>query len=248
MENNNRDHDLILRYMDGSLTAGEQVEVEYRLKEDQSFQKTLNSHKQLIQGIRFNHLKGKLEQLKSLEAGLPAAGKEVSFYRRQWMPLSAAAAVLISAALWFVMIQNNVPDANALYASYYEPFDSPGTGLTRSTDDEMTVKARAYQAYDDGRYGEASDLFREALREKDDPIMHLCLGNALLELDKPSEAEAVFKHILENHGDLVTQAKWYLALTYLRQGKMELTKAELWEISKSSTYGETARQLLRELE
>jgi len=46
---------------------------------------------------------------------------------------------------------------------------------------------------------------------------------------------------------IVYQAKWYLALTYLKENKMERAKAILWEISKSSTYGEKAQKLLKKL-
>ncbi|MBK5277823.1 MAG: hypothetical protein JJE09_03060, partial [Bacteroidia bacterium] len=76
----------------------------------------------------------------------------------------------------------------------------------------------------------------------------LCMGNAQLEAGQLQEAEKTFKHMLTNHSDLVTQAKWYLALTYLKMNKLERVKATLWEISKSSTYGEKARKLLNELD
>jgi len=119
--------------------------------------------------------------------------------------------------------------------------------LTRGNSEE-NMKTKAYDAYDNGRYADAIPYFKDILKTNDDPISHLCLGNAQLGAGQFAEAEATFTNMLEEHTDLVTQAKWYLALPYLKQAKMERAKATLWEISKSSTYGEKANKLLKELD
>ena len=112
----------------------------------------------------------------------------------------------------------------------------------------MTWKQKGYQAYDNGRYEEAISLFQNTLKENDDPVVELCQGNAYLSIGQADKAELVFRNILDDHEDLVTQAKWYLILSYLKQNKLERAKSTLWEISKSSTYGEKARKLLKELD
>ena len=133
--------------------------------------------------------------------------------------------------------------------AYYEPFDSPGSGLTRGQNDTvLTWKQKGYHAYDNGRYEEAISHFQNTLKENDDPVVELCQGNAYLSTGQADKAELVFRNILEEHEDLVTQAKWYLSLSYLKQNKLERAKSTLWEISKSSTYGEKARKLLKELD
>jgi tetratricopeptide (TPR) repeat protein len=247
MENNTRDRELILGHIEGTLSAKEQVEVEYRLKEEPDLQKLVAEYESIVLGIRQAHLQEKLQQIKALEASLPPVdGKQISM--RIWLPLAAAAALVIAAALWFLVPTQSTNSYQALYTAYFEPFDSPGSGLTRSSENEQDLKARAYLAYDSKDYEEASRLFIDLLKTKDDPIADLCLGSALLAQDKPEEAEKIFMHFLENHEDLLTQAKWYLALTFLRQGKIERTKATLWEVSTSSTYGEEARELLKKLD
>jgi tetratricopeptide (TPR) repeat protein len=247
MENNTRDRELIQGYIDGTLTGSEEVEINYRLREEQGLQKMLAEHEGLVFGIRLAHMKEKLQQLRSLEAGLPPVSNR-NMVLRVWAPLAAAAVLIIAAGLWYIIPAETSTSYQELYTAYFEPFDSPGSGLTRSTENEKDLKARAYIAYDAKDYSGASKLFVDLLKQKDDPIAYLCLGSSWLALNKPEEAEKVFTHILQNHGDLVTQAKWYLALTFLRQGKIERTKATLWEISNSSTYGEEARELLRKLD
>lgn len=248
---NQRDSELVQRYFDRSLTETEMHELEYRLKEELGLRSLFNEQKLLVAGIRYGHLREKLEKLRSLEASQPykTSGKRnPRIFQLYWKPLAIAASILLIATLWIVSTRSSTPLNERLYAQYYEPFDSPGTGLTRGVEDELTPKARAYVAYDAGNYVEAAQLFEEAISGNDNAIMHLCLGNAYLKLGQTKKAEKVFQHILTEHVDLVTQAKWYLALTYLSEGNLERTRANLWEISKSSTYGEKARKLLKELD
>lgn len=249
MNINDRDKALIQGFLDGHLTSEEEAEVSYRLKEEPELQRLLSEYDTLAAGIQFAHRQEKLQQLRSLEAGLPPVDEKVISLRSYLVPFAAAAAILVSLSIWYFMSGNLSPaDNQALFAEYFEPFDSPGNGMTRSTDDEMTLKAKAYRAYDSRKYEEAATLFVAVLNEKDDAIVHLCLGNTWLALGNADEAEKVFQHVLESHGDLVTHAKWYLALTFLKQGKLERTKATLWEISNSSTYGNDARKLLKRLD
>ena len=131
--------------------------------------------------------------------------------------------------------------------TYFEPFDSPGPGRERGTN-TITDKGKAYEAYDNGRYDEAMILFEDITKSADDPIVYLCLGNAQLKVGQLEKAEKSFNHVLTKHEDLVTPASWYLALTYLKQNRMERAKSALWQISKSSTYGEKAQNLLKDLD
>lgn len=247
---NARDFELIQKHYGNELTDTERSEVEYRLKEDPAFISLEAEHRKFALAIRRNHLQEKLAQLKTLEAALPAPAEEakVVSLRSKWIPVSIAATIVVLITVGYFITRDTRPMNERLYAANFEPFDSPGSGLTRGNDDIPTLKDRAYDAYDAGLYPQAAELFEQISKEKDDAIVDLCLGNAHLANGNAAEAEAVFQHILTNHVDLVTPAKWYLALTYLRQGKMERTRSVLWEISKSSTYGDKARQLLNELE
>ncbi len=254
MENGYTDIMLIERYLDGSLD-GERMElVRKRLSADPAFNVLYKKEKFLEKGIHYSFLKTKLEQIKTVEKGLEIRNSEEakgkSILLSYWKPLAAAAGVLLVAASYFFFFQSgSVPVNEKLFTTYYEPFDSPGSGLTRGQNDTvMTWKQKGYLAYDNGRYEEAISHFQNALKENDDPVVELCQGNAYLSIGQAERAELVFRNILDDHEDLVTQAKWYLSLSYLKQNKLERAKSTLWEISKSSTYGEKARKLLKELD
>ena len=158
------------------------------------------------------------------------------------------ASVLLFAAFIFVISNPFEIAQQDLYAANFEPFDSPGSGLTRSGENDITIKVKAYEAYDAGNYTEAASLFEKSLLEKDEAITRLCLANAYMSLNEFNKAETTLIHLLKEHTDLLTQTKWYLALTYVKQNKVERARATLWEISDSSTYGEKAKNLLNDLD
>jgi tetratricopeptide (TPR) repeat protein len=215
----------------------------------------------LVDGIKFSGsqttIEEKIKKLKSFsnrddETDQSQKGKAIMFKSRltrqqTWLAL-AASVVLAAFVLYTIINRESFFGKPDLYAKYFEPFDSPGSGLTRSGDDSITLKVQAYAEYDNGNYTEASKLFEQYLENNDDAIAHLCLGNTYLAMGELDKAETNFLHMLKEHNDLVTQTKWYLALTYLKQNKLEKARATLWEISKSSTYGAKAKSLLDELD
>lgn len=182
---------------------------------------------------------------RAFKFSVPVA-KVVPMYQKPWM-LSAAASVILMISLTFYFMREQAPLNEQLYAAYFEPFDSPGSGLTRGSN-VVTLKTEAYAAYDNGNYKLAAQLFEQIIHEKDDAIAKICLGNSYLKQNDLDKAEKIFTEMLNKHSELFTQAKWYLALTYLKENKLERAKAILWEISKSSTYGEKAQKLLNELD
>ncbi len=261
MKEDMHDIELIEKFLDGKMTAKEKLLFEEKQAQNEEFKTLLTDMDMLLEGVKRSAAKTtkeeKLERLKFfseiMEMEAHAAEEEKSdskkiipFYQKPWV-LAAAASIALLVTVSVVWMQGRPPQHERLYAAYFQPFDSPGSGLTRGSSEE-NIKTKAYDAYDNGRYGEAIPLFNEVLKQVDDPISHLCLGNAQLEDGQFREAEKTFNHMLKEHSDLVTQAKWYLALTYLKQAKMERAKATLWEISKSSTYGEKANKLLNELD
>jgi tetratricopeptide (TPR) repeat protein len=263
MKENMDDHELIEKFLDGKMTADEKKVFEEKQERNEEFKDLLIEMDTLLEGVKLSAAKTskeeKLERLKFFgeildmearateeEQSIAAPDKIIPLYQKPWL-LAAAAGIALLMVVGITWMQKRPPQNERLFTAYFQPFDSPGSGLTRGTS-EQTLKTKAYAAYDNGRYAEAITFFDQIIKTSDDPISHLCLGNAQLEIGQLAEAEKTFNHMLEEHSDLVTQTKWYLALTYIKQAKMERAKATLWEISKSSNYGEKARSLLNELD
>ena len=252
------DIQLIEKFLEGKMSDDEKKEFENKLKLDQPLSAMITDMNLLVEGIKMSAAESskeeKLDRLKFFNqineieknAFEISDARIVPMYRRPWI-LSAAASVILLVTLTFYFMREQTPIGEKLYTAYFEPFDSPGSGLTRGTN-EVTLKSRAYEAYDNGNYKVAAQLFEQITREKEDAIAQLCLGNSYLAQNDLNKAEKVFTEMLTKQSELITQAKWYLALTYLKENKMERAKATLWEISKSSTYGEKARKLLKKLD
>ena len=250
----------IEKFLDGKMSTEEKREFENKLSTEQSLKAMMTDMNLLVEGIKMSaaqtSMEEKSDRLKffteindiekdAFEIQAPET-KVVPMYRKPWA-LSAAASILLLVTLTFYLMRDQTPINEQLYTAYFEPFDSPGSGLTRGTN-EVTIKNEAYQAYDNGNYKVAAQLFEQIINEKEDAIAQLCLGNAYLEQNDIAKAEKIFTDMLTKHSELITQAKWYLALTYLKENKLERAKAILWQISKSSTYGEKSQKLLKELD
>lgn len=253
------DMELTERFLSGTLTEKEKEKFAQRFDTDKEFNQLVQDMDQLIDGIRQSGNKTTIEEkirtLKSFakeDSGEKEKGKTISLFKRrissQARYLIAASLLLFAAAVFVVVQQLKFVPQPDLYAKYFEPFDSPGSGLTRSGTNGVSIKAEAYEAYDAGNYTKAAELFEQSLAQQDEAIVNLCLANSYMALNEFEKAEAILFHLLKAHTDLVTQTKWYLALTYLKQNKQEKARATLWEISDSSTYGEKAKRLLMDLD
>ena len=261
MKNPINDIQLIEKFLEGKMTSEEKKEFEKKLTQDQSLNTMMTDMNLLVEGIKMSaaqtsreektdRLKffaelNEIEKRAPLDISTPVA-RVVPMYRKPWI-LSAAASVLLLVTLTVYLMREQTPLNEKLYVAYFEPFDSPGSGLTRGNN-EVTVKTQAYEAYDNGNYKVAAQLFEKIIKEKEDAIAQLCLGNSYLAQNDPAKAEKIFTDMLAKHTELITQANWYLALTYLKENKMERAKSTLWELSKSSTYGEKAQKLLKKLD
>lgn len=266
---NYTDHDIELaeRYLDGELTPGQKQAVEERMRNDESFSALIRREQSLVNGVRYSGLRKDLDFLKDLEATLPGivperpgasdssdgpglAGRQV-FMSRYRVPLAAAASVLLLVVAYLGLNTRRTPEE--LYSAYYEVFQSPGPGITRGSTPELSVKDRAYAAYDKGDYATAIDLFNQELsvRPEVNDYVKICLGSAYLATGEPELAEGVLREVTSDpHGDMVTIGKWYLALSHLKQGELEEAKSLLIGLSstsKSSTAVKAGR-LLEELD
>jgi tetratricopeptide (TPR) repeat protein len=248
------------QFLNGKLNDVDKNNFANRLDNDEDFSRLTQDMAQMIEGIKSSGQKStieeKIELLKTFSQKELEEGREEKIVTFKKEPRSlysmkyaiAAGVAFLALTIFAIINRESFLSKPDLYAAYFETFDSPGSGLTRSHDSNVSLKSEAYEAYDAGNYTAASELFEKVLLEKDDAIVHLCLANSYMAINEFDKAEATLRHMLKVHSDLITQAKWYLALIYVKQSRMERAKAILWEISDSSTYGEKAKKLLDELD
>jgi hypothetical protein len=252
MDTHLHDISLIQSYLDRSLLESEKEKLEKRLKEEPLLKNMYIEQQQLISGIRYAHLKQKLEQLRSLETSLPAIkdlpqqGKQV-FLQRYWKPLAVAASISIIVVTFIFL--NRSEDPAELYASYFEPYPNIFEPIVRGENDVVNKRSTAFQAYESGDYVQAASLFSELLKEKKEPGMLLLLGNANLILNNTKEARNNFITLINDFEEYDLQGKWYLGLSYLKEGDVKSAQLIMRELSNSEySYAGKAKELLKKAE
>jgi len=242
---------LIQSYLDRSLSGTEKEKLEKRLKEEPLLKTMYLELQQLISGIRYSHLRQKLEQLRTLEATLPEIkqdqqnGKQI-FLQRYWKPLAAAACISILVVTSIFI--NRSEDPAELYAAYFEPYPNIFEPITRGETD-ANKRTSAFQAYEAKDYVQAASLFNELLKEKKEASVLLLLGNANLMLDKTKEARNNFITLINDVDEFDTQGKWYLGLSYLKEGDVKSAQLIMRELSNSEySYAGKAKELLKKAE
>ncbi len=247
MMENQRDQELILKYIDKEATVEEVAEVERRLLSDPELQKMHNEYKNLPAGIRYHELTARLEQLRALEKALPPVEIETPMMRMYKSPGTwlATAAVIALAAISFVLFNG---ESNAdLYAKNFEPYPNVFEPTQRG-ENTSDKRATAFAMYEQGNYERAATLFTELLAEKKEPELLLLLGNSNMSLDRIDEAKNNFLTLIHDFDGLDEQAKWFLSLCYLKSGEREQAKL-IWEElgDPKITYSDKAKRLLKEV-
>lgn len=243
-----RDQELIQKYIDGSANPEEVKEVEYRLTSEPEFRKVHAAYKRLPSGIRYHVLAEKLEQLRTLEKALPVVAPESGVVRlmHYWKPLAAAAVLIISATI--ILLYNRSESTAELFARNFEPYPNVFEPTQRGDNGVRDKRASAFAMYEQGDYAGAAALFRELLTEKNEPEILLLLGNSNLVLDRDEEAKNNFLTLIHDFDGLDEQAKWFLSLCYLKSGESKKAKL-IWEElgDPKITYSDKAKKLLREV-
>ena len=200
---------------------------------------------ELIAGIRYHHLADKLAQLRTLEKALPPVQAEAGVIQLYWKPIAIAAAALIAVLMVFLLNRAETPAQ--LYAQNFEPYPNVFEPTQRG-DNTIDKRAKAFAAYEQKNYAEASVLFNELLLEKKEAEILLLLGNANMVLNHDEEAKNNFLTLIRDFDALDEQAKWFLSLCYLKSGEREKAKL-IWEElgDPKVTYSDKAKRLLEEV-
>lgn len=250
MENNYDDIILLERYIEHSLTEDEIYRVEKRLANEPTFKELYKSEKLLVNGIRYGHLKGRLDQLKSLEATLPAItssrpAAKVIFLKSYWKQLAVAASLILSVISYLIL--NRPTDPGDLYAEYFQPYPNIILPKVRGTQ-EQNQETDAISAYENHDYEQAARGFREILATKPEPGILLLLGNANLILGNTDEALENFITLSKDFNEFDIQAKWFQSLCYLKKKDVNSAKLLLEEIAAGdSSYKSKAKEVLKKL-
>jgi len=174
--------------------------------------------------------------------------KVIPFYqKRAFQGICAVAAVLCFVMLFFNPFKQNAT-SNELYASYQElPQWNKTTRSDIPTEDALLVKAS--ENYNQQNYEAAINNIELHLKKNpQDSEALFYIGIAKLKLGKTKEAIAIFKPISEGRSSYSNDARWQLALSYLKIDEIEKSREILKQIpTENSSKSAKAGRLLKEL-
>lgn len=248
---NSMDQDKLLeKYLQNKLTTKEREQFELQLESDPDLKKEVEFELDVKRAISANEDENFRNLLAEFESEVDATenviiGNESSSSRFPTKWLIAASVVLI-AALTFVQF-NQSSDPQDLFAQNFKPYTNVTHPITRG-ESSNTAKTMAFIAYESENYAEAVTLFDELYAVDQEPYYLFYKANALIQLDRASEAIPLLKQHLQLDDDLTTNSNWYLAMAYLSLQDTENAKLALEKVVAANAYGaEKAKQLLDEL-
>jgi tetratricopeptide (TPR) repeat protein len=149
------------------------------------------------------------------------------------------------------LIRSFIPSTpDKLYNKFYEPFNLVSDVVRSPGNTEITMNLEtAISNYNEGRYNEALEGFAsiEMTEGKEDNIVFY-QGIACLAAEDYLKASSLLSKAMVSDSDFIIEAKWYLALSYLKTG--DIIKAEecFKDLAQSSAYyKESSERILRRL-
>ena len=165
--------------------------------------------------------------------------------RRGWtgyLKYAAAAALLITAALWWL----NSPSANErLFAEHFSA--DPGLPVAMSATDDPVFQD-AMVAYKLGDYAEARTKWSPLLQvDPTNDTLRYYIASAALAMNDAAAAIPLFESLGNDHtSPFHDKSQWFLFLAYVKVD--DVTKAEALQLDEDPTYGERVRKMKAELQ
>jgi len=262
MKTNNKDIDLIEKYLDDNLDPEELALFNERLDRDPGFRRLFVDMDRLVEGIRLSARKTTLEEkLANLEKSLPfqKSGREdagipvISMWEwvNKYKMATAAVISMLFIATFLLVTQDFTSDPAKLYVANFEPFENFEPGIERSLEKtDLNLRQQAFFYYDQGNYEEALNLFKQLNREDNDPVsLWLYMGNAYMALNDTQSAIPLLHQVVDINSGFVVHAKWYLALCYLKEGNKDEAIRLFTDVVKQGKFmHEEAAKILAKIE
>lgn len=236
--------ELAHKYIDGLASEEEILQIKEQLKQSPAFRKEfmrlqamkamLKADERMEQKKELNALFDRVVQPKLDKEAPPKRTKVISL--KQIGLLAAAAIALLLVAT--VFLTPSQLSGNELYAAYYEPYPVSIERGEAVEGGEDELLQRAIEQYSLKNYPTAEKYLQQIITAKYKLIqpnkINMLLGNVMLIQGNTEAAIDHFKQILTTAPNQYTQdAKWFLAMAYLKANQEELALQQLTEIANT---------------
>lgn len=176
-----------------------------------------------------------------------------SLWQQKYFKWAAVAAsiiiLLVPASTYFY---TNMIFPNQLFNQYYSPYENVVAPTVRGGEGEQkTIEMQqSLQSYTATNYQQAIVDIREFIDDnpkwKNDVALYL--GISYLETGNTAKAVQTFQDIIKAENQFDDQARWYLAMSYLKEDQIEDARQQLQLLAndKESSYQKKAKQVLEQ--
>jgi predicted Zn-dependent protease len=230
-------------YFNNEMSQEEQLEFENQLQNDADMQQKFEIYKDTNKFLetKFSSetaaFKQNLEAISKEHFAEKVEKKTKVIAFKPWQ-YAVAASVAILVGSWFYM-QNNIPQ--------YGDYSSPETAMfvERSVGDANLKEAQnAFNAKD---YKKATASF-EKVTDLKNPELQYFYAISLIETNNYAKAEVLLNNIKSGTSVYKDKATWYLALSNLKQKKLQDCKTYLKQLPADSEDYDKAQELLKKLD
>jgi len=235
----------IEQYSNDEMSPQERKDFELQLASDEElrndFELYNNVNTTMSASPNENELRHTLQQMNEKYFAKDAVVKKGSF--KKWLAIAASLIFIIALSFYFLM--QSRPSAEKLYAQFAQ-HTNLNIQLRGTAADSLAEQAAAI--FNSKDYSSALPMMEKYLQQQPDDIqMKFSEAICYLETGKPNEAEKIFAVIAGGQTAFGETAKWYLALTALKENDFTKCRSNLNSIANTSPYFTKAKALLEKL-
>jgi len=232
-------------YLRNKLNKEERAAFEMQLSTDDALKQEVELLSIVINGVKKSgrdQLKSRLQKIHETETS-PA-----SKTRRLWPMIAGIAASIALLMVVGIFIKNQKVSPQMAFENFYQPY-SLQLASRDATDNKEYLKIN--ELYFNKKYKAVLPLLKKALlTDSTNARLNLATGICHLELNLLETARLNFLAIVKSKDlRLTDKANWYLALSYLKEGKIPEMKSALASILKNTDadHHNEAKELLNAL-
>lgn len=220
--------ELLYHYFSNSLTELQQKEFEALLASDPEFKKQFEYESDLKRAIKAQKHQELKEKLNAFEAKINTKQPRTSY---SYIRIAASIVLLITLG-WLGYQSFFGINYDTLYQSNYDAYPNTVFSITRG-DTINSLEREAFVAYEAKNYDLAITKFDQL-----EPSDHLSFykGQSYLALDDTESAKALFLEVIGYNTSLTAEAKWYLALIYIKEKDKGNATKYLTELKTQHSY------------
>lgn len=232
---------LIQKHLHGELSAEESSEFERLVNSDEEFRAELE-----VQSVYYADRSSALK--KELQSYKPKVDK--SPFRRGVLILLAAIGLFIVGyvANKFFFVDDKNDHIHMAQKFLSDKHDAPAVLMGEQTEEEIWMQS--IDLYNKAKYKQAGISFLEASKtgKSDQALLYAALSYLYSDPNLQFMATPIFKSLIKKNSVYIEEAKWYLALIYIKEEEASKSQELLKEIINDKSWNHSKAQKLIDTE